>query len=115
MRDRGDDKQDTDISENEVYDNYIGVYVDQPLEGNTIFGNDLHNNEMGLFFLDEGFAAEVHAGFDQLKSISYRWGSPEWFEMRKAVMNLKGMKGSSTRRQAGFYNTFKKTGFIWWL
>jgi hypothetical protein len=28
-------------------------------------------------------AAEVHETFDDLISISYLWGSPEWFQLRK--------------------------------
>ena len=82
---------------------------------NFDYRSRLYNNEMGFFFLDEDLAADVHAGFDDLISISYRWGSPEWFQLRKEVMGLKGMKGRSTRNQRQFYNLFKKTGFIWYL
>jgi hypothetical protein len=70
---------------------------------------------MGFFFLDEDLAADVHASFDALVKKSYLWGSPEWFQLRKEVMELKGMKGRSTRNQRKFYNLFKKTGLIWWL
>ena len=66
-------------------------------------------------FLDPDLAAEVHQTFDDLISISYPWGSPEWFQLRKEVMELGGMKGSSTKSQRGWYKTFKKTGIIWLL
>jgi hypothetical protein len=70
---------------------------------------------MGFFFVDEDLAADIHASFEDLIKISYRWGSPEWFQLRKAVMELKGMKGRSTRNQRRYYNFFKKTGIIWYL
>ncbi len=70
---------------------------------------------MGFFFFDSGLAAEVHQTFDDLISISYLWGSPEWFQLRKAVMDLGGMKGSSTKSQRSWYKIFKKTGIIWLL
>jgi hypothetical protein len=57
----------------------------------------------------------VHAGFDYLVESSYRWGSPEWFQLRKEVMGLKGTKGRSTKKQRRNYNFFKKTGIIWLL
>ena len=82
---------------------------------NFDYRSRLYNNEMGFFFLDEGLAADVQASFDGLVKISYRWGSPEWFQLRSEVMQLKGMKGRSTRNQRRFYNFFKKTGIIWYL
>lgn len=82
---------------------------------NFDYRSRLYNNEMGFFFLDEDLAADVHESFDALIEKSYLWGSPEWFQLRKEVMDLKGMKGRSTRSQRKFYNLFKKTGFIWWL
>jgi len=82
---------------------------------NFDYRSRLYNNEMGFFFLDEDLAADIHASFDALVKASYRWGSPEWFQLRKEVMGLKGMKGRSTRNQRKFYNFFKKTGIIWLL
>ena len=82
---------------------------------NFDYRSRLYNNEMGFFFLDENLAADVHASFDWLIENSYRWGSPEWFQLRKEVMGLKGMKGRSTKKQRRYYNIFKKTGFIWYL
>ena len=82
---------------------------------NFDYRSRLYNNEMGFFFLDPGLAADVHASFDGLVSISYLWGSPEWFQMRKEVMGMKGTKGRSTKRQRNWYKLFKNTGIIWLL
>jgi putative cardiolipin synthase len=82
---------------------------------NFDYRSRLYNNEMGFFFQDPGLAADVNASFDELVSISYRWGSPEWFQLRKAVMEKGGMKGKSTERQRSLYKFFKKTGVIWLL
>ena len=82
---------------------------------NFDYRSRLYNNEMGFFFHDPDLAADVHESFDELKSISYRWGSPEWLQLRKAVMEMGGVKGQSTKRQRGLYRVLKSTGVIWWL
>jgi putative cardiolipin synthase len=82
---------------------------------NFDYRSRLYNNEMGFFFLDPGLAGDVHASFDDLVSISYLWGSPEWFQMRKEVMGIKGTKGRSTKKQRNWYKLFKNTGIIWLL
>lgn len=95
------------------------IYIESDLGfvGTTNFDyrSRLYNNEMGFFFLDEGLAADVHRSIDELIGISYRWGSPQWLQLRREVMGLKGLKGSSTRNQRRWYRMFKKTGIIWWL
>ena len=82
---------------------------------NFDYRSRLYNNEMGFFFQGEGLAADVHRAFDELKASSCRWGSPEWLEMRRAVMEKGGMKGNSTRQQRGWYKFFKRSGVIWLL
>lgn len=82
---------------------------------NFDYRSRLYNNEMGFFFNDPELAEDVHAGFDDLIDISYRWGSPEWFELRKKVMEKGGMKGKSTSSQRGLYKFFNSTGIIWLL
>jgi phosphatidylserine/phosphatidylglycerophosphate/cardiolipin synthase-like enzyme len=82
---------------------------------NFDYRSRLYNNEMGFFFGDPELAADLHAAFDALIEDSYSWGSEEWFEMRRAVMEAGGMKGRSTRGQRGWYKFFKKTGIIWLL
>ena len=73
----------------------------------------LYNNEMGFFFRDEQTHRKLGEIFEYLKETSYRWGSPEWLELRKAVMSSKGMKAWGTRKQRSIYKLLKKTGFIW--
>jgi len=73
----------------------------------------LYNNEMGFFFRNEKTLQDLKDIFEYLKEISYRWGSPEWLEMRKAMMETKGMKACGTRKQRTIYKLLKKTGFIW--
>ncbi|MBT8041350.1 MAG: phospholipase [Xanthomonadales bacterium] len=82
---------------------------------NFDYRSRLYNNEMGFFFHDDELAAEIHRSFDDLVASSYLWGSPEWFELRKAVMDNGGIKGSSTRKQRGLYRFFNHTGVIWLL
>ena len=82
---------------------------------NFDYRSRLYNNEMGFFFRDPELAEDVHRSFDELIEISYPWGSPEWLQLRKAVMEKGGMKGSSTKGQRGWYKLFKNTGIIWLL
>ena len=82
---------------------------------NFDYRSRLYNNEMGFFFDDPGLAADVHAAFDQLIAASYRWGSPEWLQLRKEVRDIKGTKGRTTKRQRNWYKLFKNTGIIWLL
>jgi phosphatidylserine/phosphatidylglycerophosphate/cardiolipin synthase-like enzyme len=82
---------------------------------NFDYRSRLYNNEMGFFFLDPGLAGDLHESFDDLIALSYRWGTPEWLEMRRKVMETGGIKGWSTQGQRGWYKFFKKTGIIWWL
>lgn len=82
---------------------------------NFDYRSRLYNNEMGFFFHDPELAADVHASFDELVSSSYLWGSPQWLQLREAVMDKGGMKGRSTKRQRGWYKFFKNTGIIWLL
>ena len=82
---------------------------------NFDYRSRLYNNEMGFFFLDPGLASDVHASFDELISNSYLWGSPEWFQLRREVVNLKGTKGRTTKNQRSWYKLFKNTGIIWLL
>lgn len=80
---------------------------------NFDYRSRLFNNEMGFFVDDVDVADDLNEIFDLLIADSYRWGSPEWMEMRRAVMNLSGMKGMSTRNQRGIYKTLRATGLKW--
>jgi len=50
---------------------------------NFDYRSRLYNSEMGFFFDSEELAQAIVDNTDYLISISYRWGSPEWLEMRR--------------------------------
>jgi phosphatidylserine/phosphatidylglycerophosphate/cardiolipin synthase-like enzyme len=82
---------------------------------NFDYRSRLYNNEMGFFFLSEELAADVRANTEYLLSVSYRWGSPEWLEMRKQLMAQSDGKASRTRNQRGLYKFLKNTGLEWFF
>jgi cardiolipin synthase C len=80
---------------------------------NFDYRSRLFNNEFGFFFLGSELAEDLNKVFEDLKAKSYLWGSPEWLEMRKKVMEQKGMKASTTRKQRGIFKTLRNTGMEW--
>ena len=80
---------------------------------NLDYRSRLFNNEMGFFVDDPQVAAELNKEIELLKESSYLWGTPEWLEMRRAVMDAGGMKGLTTRQQRSLYKTLKATGAKW--
>ena len=68
---------------------------------------------MGFFFKNPDLVRELVANTDYLTSLSYRWGSPEWLEMRQRLRELGGVKGRTTRNQRRIYKTLKNTGLMW--
>jgi len=80
---------------------------------NWDYRSRLYNSEMGYFFKSEPLADDLNEAFDQLVKTSYLWGSPEWLQLRRKTMDVKGMKGFSTRHQRKFYKTLKATGLHW--
>jgi phosphatidylserine/phosphatidylglycerophosphate/cardiolipin synthase-like enzyme len=80
---------------------------------NFDYRSRLYNSEMGYFFVSDPLADELNEAFDYLVKRSYRWGSPEWLELRRKTMDIKGMKGWSTRHQRKVYKTLKSTGLHW--
>jgi phosphatidylserine/phosphatidylglycerophosphate/cardiolipin synthase-like enzyme len=80
---------------------------------NFDYRSRLYNNEMGFFFSNEVLQQELNDIFEDLKAISYRWGTPQWLQMRKEVIELGGMKGWSTKQQRSIYKLLKSTGLIW--
>ena len=80
---------------------------------NFDYRSRLYNNEMGFFYQNRTLSNDLIDVFEVLKSTSYRWGSPEWLEMRQKTMKLKGMKGWSVRHQRGIYKFMKATGIDW--
>jgi len=80
---------------------------------NFDYRSRLYNSEMGYFFKSDPLAAELNEAFEQLIANSYRWGSPEWLELRSKTLDIKGMKGFSTKHQRKVYKTLKATGLHW--
>ena len=82
---------------------------------NFDYRSRLFNNEMGFFFVSEGLTEDLEADFESLKSRSYQWGSREWLEMRRRLVEQGGMKGWSTRQQRDIYRFLKGTGLKWYF
>ena len=80
---------------------------------NFDYRSRLYNNEMGYFFQSKPLAQELQREFDLLKATSYLWGTEEWLEMRRQVMNKSGIKGMSSRGQRTVYKTLKGLGLDW--
>ena len=80
---------------------------------NFDYRSRLYNNEMGFFFRSEELANDIAKNTDYLISLSYRWGSPEWLEMRQRLRDMSGTKASTVRNQRDIYKSIKSTGLIW--
>jgi phosphatidylserine/phosphatidylglycerophosphate/cardiolipin synthase-like enzyme len=92
------------------------VVIDQmSFVGTTNFDyrSRLFNNEMGFFMDSPQLADVLNEEIEALRQMSYLWGTPEWLEMRRAVIEKGGMKGQSTRRQRTIYKTLRATGAKW--
>ena len=77
---------------------------------NFDYRSNLYNNELGYFFLGDGLRDELSEVFEQLKATSYRWGTPEWLEMRRKVMESDSPKAIPARKQRGIYKTVRALG-----
>jgi len=77
---------------------------------NFDYRSNLYNNELGFFFLGNEIRDELAKVFEQLKATSYRWGTPEWLEMRRKVMESDSSKASPARKQRGIYKTLRALG-----
>ncbi len=80
---------------------------------NFDYRSRLFNNEFGFYFKDDELYQDLGVVFEQLKSRSYLWGSEEWLEMRKRLMQQKGIKASTTRKQRGIFKFMRVTGIDW--
>jgi len=70
----------------------------------------LYNNEMGFFISNSGLRQDLIDVFDSLKATAYRWGSPEWLQMRKELMASDSKKAGPARKQRIIFNTMKGLG-----
>lgn len=80
---------------------------------NFDYRSRLFNNEVGFFFKGEALYEDLGAEFDKLKAKSYLWGSPEWLEMRRALLKQGGIKPMTSRFQRWLYKMSKATGLEW--
>jgi phosphatidylserine/phosphatidylglycerophosphate/cardiolipin synthase-like enzyme len=80
---------------------------------NFDYRSRLYNSEMGFFFDSQEMVNDLAENTDYLISLSYRWGSPEWLEMRQRLGEMGGAKGYTVRHQRGIYKTIKNTGLMW--
>lgn len=77
---------------------------------NFDYRSRLFNNEMGFFFRGDALIEELIEDFEALKAQSYVWGSPEWLEMRRRIMDKGGAKGALVRNQRAVFKTLRATG-----
>lgn len=85
--------------------------------GTSNFDNrsNLFNNELGFYFLDPALSSDLNQVFEELKISSLRWGSPEWLEMRKKLIESGSFKGYTASTQRMRYKILKSTGLIWFF
>ena len=77
---------------------------------NFDYRSNLYNNEMGFFFTDPLLAKDLLDIFDWLKSTSYRWGTPQWLQMRKELMASGSKKAGPLRKQRSIFKTTRALG-----
>ncbi|MFD2231769.1 phospholipase D-like domain-containing protein [Alkalimarinus sediminis] len=82
---------------------------------NFDYRSNLYNNEMGFFYQGRNVSNDLATVFEQLKATSYRWGTPEWLEMRKKVMESDSSKASPARKQRSIYKTVRALGLEYLL
>ncbi len=73
----------------------------------------LFNNEVGFFFHSEALMQDLVEEFEELKTVSYLWGSPEWLQMRAAIIAAGGSKGKALKKQRKTFRTLRGTGLHW--
>ncbi len=105
-----------DVDHGKQHGKYL-VSGDFGFVGTTNFDyrSRLYNNEMGFMFQGEELADDLRKNTEYLIGLSYRWGSPEWLEMRRRLMDMKGLKSTATRNQRTIYKTLRGTGTIWFF
>ncbi len=82
---------------------------------NFDYRSRLYNSEMGFFFESAAMAREINQNTDRLIQQSYRWGSPDWLEIRKRLRASKGQKAILARNQRTLYKLIENTGLSWLL
>ncbi len=77
---------------------------------NFDYRSNLYNNEMGFFIHSDALRNDLNDVFEALKKTSYRWGTPEWLEMRKKLMESDNSKASAAKKQRGIFKTIHALG-----
>jgi putative cardiolipin synthase len=77
---------------------------------NFDYRSNLYNNEMGFFYQDAGLHDDLVGIFELLKSTSYRWGTPEWLQMRRLLMESDSKKSRPARKQRTWFKTTRALG-----
>jgi phosphatidylserine/phosphatidylglycerophosphate/cardiolipin synthase-like enzyme len=77
---------------------------------NFDYRSNLYNNEMGFFYRSPELRQDLIKIFELLKSNSYRWGTPEWLQMRKELMAADTEKSGPARKQRNIYQGIKAFG-----
>ena len=108
------------VENGKVYGKLHAKFLAGPWAGfvgtsNFDYRSRLLNSEIGFFTVGEHPSAELNAEFEKLVKISYRWGTPEWLEMRRNLMQAKGSKSSLTRKQRMIYKLIKSLHLEWMI
>ncbi len=82
---------------------------------NFDYRSRLLNNEMGFFFNSPELDEDLQRSFEYLRGRSYLWGTSEWLEMRRKLMDKSGIKASTTRKQRMIYKTIRALNLKWLL
>ena len=77
---------------------------------NFDYRSNLYNTEMGFFFRSPELRQDLLEEYDWLKSNSYRWGTPEWLQMRRDLMEADTKKSGPARNQRSIYKSIKAFG-----
>jgi phosphatidylserine/phosphatidylglycerophosphate/cardiolipin synthase-like enzyme len=77
---------------------------------NFDYRSNLYNNEMGFFIQSDELRDDLNEVFEALKKTSYRWGSAEWLEMRKKLMESENSKGDTAKEQRAIFKTIRGLG-----
>ncbi len=77
---------------------------------NFDYRSNLYNTELGFFFRSPELRQDLLENYEWLKSNSYRWGTPEWLQMRKDLMEADTKKSGPARNQRRIYKTIKAFG-----
>jgi phosphatidylserine/phosphatidylglycerophosphate/cardiolipin synthase-like enzyme len=80
---------------------------------NFDYRSRLYNNEMGYYFYGEEVSNQLLDNYNELKTLSLRWGSPEWLQMRQDVFNSLNEKTATSKSQRARFQVMKNSGLIW--